>query len=149
DWAATKHGVRRFRASVGPWNKPSLGLVRGLGFRRVGVQIDEVDGKELGVELHPPMDFLQGPPERPPGLPCSSGRGGRIENEMVSRHRLLASVVAALAVWAASFAAPALAATSAAPRIKYAIALDANGNDHIDGLRLIYDQRVRHVPDAD
>jgi RimJ/RimL family protein N-acetyltransferase len=57
DWAATRHGVRRFRASVGPWNKPSLGLVRSLGFKRVGVQIDEVDGKELVFELDRPMDF--------------------------------------------------------------------------------------------
>src|SRR5689334_10560770 len=68
---------------------------------------------------------------------------------MVSRRRLLASSVAALAVWVASFAAPALAAGStAAPRVKYAIALDANGNDHIDGLRLIYDQRIGHAPDT-
>jgi [ribosomal protein S5]-alanine N-acetyltransferase len=57
DWAATKHGIRRFRASVGPWNTPSLGLVRGLGFKRVGVQIDEVDGKELVFELSRPTDF--------------------------------------------------------------------------------------------
>jgi RimJ/RimL family protein N-acetyltransferase len=57
DWAAKRHGVRRFRASVGPWNKPSLGLVRGLGFKRVGVQMDEVDGKELVFELDRPMDF--------------------------------------------------------------------------------------------
>ena len=56
-WAAREHGVQRFRASVGPWNKPSLGLVRGLGFKRVGVQIDEVDGKELVFELERPMDF--------------------------------------------------------------------------------------------
>jgi RimJ/RimL family protein N-acetyltransferase len=56
-WAAREHGIRRFRASVGPWNKPSLGLVRGLGFKRVGVQIDEVDGKELVFELERSMDF--------------------------------------------------------------------------------------------
>jgi hypothetical protein len=42
---------------VGPWNTPSLGLIRGLGFKRVGVQIDEVDGKELVFELERPMDF--------------------------------------------------------------------------------------------
>jgi [ribosomal protein S5]-alanine N-acetyltransferase len=56
-WAAREHGIRRFRASVGPWNAPSLGLVRGLGFKRVGVQIDEVDGKELVFELQRPMDL--------------------------------------------------------------------------------------------
>jgi len=68
---------------------------------------------------------------------------------MVSRRRLLAIVVAALAVWVASFGAPALAAgKSAAPRVKYAIALDANGNDHVDGLRLVYDQPVRHTLDT-
>src|SRR4029077_4595388 len=69
---------------------------------------------------------------------------------MVSRRRLLASVVAALAVWVASFASPALAAgNTASPRVKYAIALDANGDNHVDGLRLIYDQPVRHALDAD
>jgi RimJ/RimL family protein N-acetyltransferase len=56
-WAGRKHGVTRFRASVGPRNKPSLGLVRGLGFKRVGVQIDEVDGKELVFELERPIDL--------------------------------------------------------------------------------------------
>ena len=56
-WAGREHGVRRFRASVGPWNKPSLALVRALGFKRVGVQIDDVDGKELVFELEQPMDF--------------------------------------------------------------------------------------------
>src|SRR5215831_8758364 len=68
---------------------------------------------------------------------------------MVSRRRLLAIVVAALAVWVASFAAPALAAgNTASPRVKYAIALDANGNDHVDGLRLVYDQGVRHAAET-
>jgi RimJ/RimL family protein N-acetyltransferase len=56
-WARREHGIRRFRASVGPWNKPSLALVRGLGFKPVGVQIDEVDGKELVFELERPMDL--------------------------------------------------------------------------------------------
>jgi RimJ/RimL family protein N-acetyltransferase len=51
DWARTEHGVRRFRASVGPWNEPSLGLVRKLGFVQVGVQVDEVDGEELVFEV--------------------------------------------------------------------------------------------------
>ena len=51
DWAAREHGVHRFRASVSPDNVPSLAIVRGLGFRQTGVQIDDVDGKELVFEL--------------------------------------------------------------------------------------------------
>ena len=46
-WAASEQAVTRFRASVGPWNTPSLNLVRKLGFVRVGVQWDEEDGEEL------------------------------------------------------------------------------------------------------
>jgi RimJ/RimL family protein N-acetyltransferase len=51
DWAAREHGVRRFRASVSPGNVPSLAIVRGLGFRQTGVQIDDIDGEELVFEL--------------------------------------------------------------------------------------------------
>jgi [ribosomal protein S5]-alanine N-acetyltransferase len=51
DWAAREHGVQRFRASVSPLNMPSLAIVRRLGFRQVGVQIDDIDGKELVFEL--------------------------------------------------------------------------------------------------
>jgi RimJ/RimL family protein N-acetyltransferase len=43
--------VARVRASVSPANGPSLGLVRKLGFARVGVQYDEVDGEEIVFEL--------------------------------------------------------------------------------------------------
>ena len=50
DWAVTR-GVHRFRASVGPWNQPSLNLVRKLGFEQTGTQIDEVDGEELVFEM--------------------------------------------------------------------------------------------------
>ena len=49
DWAAAQ-GVHRFRASVGPWNQPSLNLVRKLGFVQTGTQMDEVDGEELVFE---------------------------------------------------------------------------------------------------
>jgi [ribosomal protein S5]-alanine N-acetyltransferase len=49
-WAAGDERVKRFRASVGPWNAPSLALVEALGFRRVGTQIDEEDGEELVFE---------------------------------------------------------------------------------------------------
>jgi len=57
EWAAREHGVERFRACVGPWNRGSLRLVRGLGFRQVGVRIDEVDGEELVFELARPTAF--------------------------------------------------------------------------------------------
>jgi [ribosomal protein S5]-alanine N-acetyltransferase len=50
-WAATEHGITRFRASVSPTNDPSLSVVRKLGFRRTGVQWDEIDGEELVFEL--------------------------------------------------------------------------------------------------
>ncbi len=51
DWAEREHGIHRFVASVGPWNEPSLGLVRKLGFVQTGVQMDEYDGLELVFEL--------------------------------------------------------------------------------------------------
>ncbi len=50
DWAH-EQGVDRFRASVAPDNVGSLAFVKGLGFRQVGVQIDDIDGKELVLEL--------------------------------------------------------------------------------------------------
>jgi [ribosomal protein S5]-alanine N-acetyltransferase len=49
EWAA-QEGVHRFRASVGPWNQPSLNLVRKLGLVQTGVQVDEIDGEELIFE---------------------------------------------------------------------------------------------------
>jgi len=51
DWASREHGIRLFRASVGPNNEPSLGLIRKLGFVQTGVQWDEIDGEELVFEL--------------------------------------------------------------------------------------------------
>ena len=51
DWAAREHGVTKFRAAVAPDNVPSLKIIRGLGFREVGVQFDDIDGKELVFEL--------------------------------------------------------------------------------------------------
>ncbi len=50
DWAHAQ-GVDKFRASVAPHNVASLAIIRGLGFREVGVQMDDVDGKELVFEL--------------------------------------------------------------------------------------------------
>lgn len=51
DWAAREHGVNKFRASVSPGNVPSLAIIKRLGFRQVGVQIDDIDGEELVFEL--------------------------------------------------------------------------------------------------
>ena len=51
DWAAAEHGVQRFRASVSPGNAPSLATIRKFGFRKVGVQIDDIDGEELVFDL--------------------------------------------------------------------------------------------------
>jgi RimJ/RimL family protein N-acetyltransferase len=50
DWAR-EQGVDRFRASVSPGNVPSLAIIDRLGFRQVGVQIDDIDGEELVFEL--------------------------------------------------------------------------------------------------
>jgi [ribosomal protein S5]-alanine N-acetyltransferase len=51
DWAATEHGIRRFRASIAPDNIASLGLVNRLGFHPVGRRHDDVDGEELVFDL--------------------------------------------------------------------------------------------------
>lgn len=51
DWAAERHGVRRFRASVAPDNERSLNLIRKLGFVEAGAQWDAEDGLELVFEL--------------------------------------------------------------------------------------------------
>jgi RimJ/RimL family protein N-acetyltransferase len=51
DWAAREHGVQKFRASTTPDNLGSLTIIRGLGFRQTGVQMDDIDGEELVFEL--------------------------------------------------------------------------------------------------
>lgn len=51
DWAFREHDVTRFRAAVAPDNVASLAIVERLGFRQVGAQIDDIDGKELVFEL--------------------------------------------------------------------------------------------------
>jgi RimJ/RimL family protein N-acetyltransferase len=48
-WAYT-HGQRRVFASISPANPASTAVVRKLGFRQTGIQIDEVDGEELVFE---------------------------------------------------------------------------------------------------
>jgi GNAT superfamily N-acetyltransferase len=50
DWAESI-GTHRFRASVAPHNAASLAIVRSFGFRQVGVEEDEIDGKELVFHL--------------------------------------------------------------------------------------------------
>jgi GNAT superfamily N-acetyltransferase len=50
DWAATKHGIHRFIASVSPTNEPSLQLIAGFGFAQTGSHVDEIDGLELEFE---------------------------------------------------------------------------------------------------
>jgi RimJ/RimL family protein N-acetyltransferase len=49
--AASAQGVRRFIASVGPQNEPSLAIVRRLGFAEVGRHWDDEDGEELEFVL--------------------------------------------------------------------------------------------------
>jgi [ribosomal protein S5]-alanine N-acetyltransferase len=49
-WAGVE-GIHRFVASIGPWNEPSLAIVRKLGFVQTGEQWDEEDGLELVFEL--------------------------------------------------------------------------------------------------
>jgi ribosomal-protein-alanine N-acetyltransferase len=46
DWANREHGVTRFRAATNPGNFASQGVLARFGFRRVGIQIDELDGPE-------------------------------------------------------------------------------------------------------
>src|SRR3954452_14260030 len=55
-WAWAAGRARTCGASVSPGNAPSLALVRSLGFRRVGEQIDAIDGLEWVFErpLTPP-----------------------------------------------------------------------------------------------
>lgn len=50
-WASDQTGVRVFRYTVDPRNVPSVELVRGFGFVRVGRQIDEIDGPEDIYEI--------------------------------------------------------------------------------------------------
>ncbi len=49
-WAHAQ-GVERFRASVAPHNVASLAIIGRLGFRQIGVQIDDIDGEEYVFEL--------------------------------------------------------------------------------------------------
>jgi RimJ/RimL family protein N-acetyltransferase len=52
DWAF-QQGQQQVFASVSPNNAPSLAIVRGLGFKQVGTQEDDVDGHELVFAIEP------------------------------------------------------------------------------------------------
>lgn len=54
DWARREHGIRRFRASTAPDNVASQAILTRFGFRKVGTQMDEIDGLELVFELDDP-----------------------------------------------------------------------------------------------
>jgi RimJ/RimL family protein N-acetyltransferase len=47
---ARERGARTVRASISPDNAPSLALVASFGFRHVGEQWDDEDGRELVFE---------------------------------------------------------------------------------------------------
>jgi [ribosomal protein S5]-alanine N-acetyltransferase len=51
DWANREHGITRFRAATAPDNVASQAVLARFGFRRTGVQMDELDGPELVFEL--------------------------------------------------------------------------------------------------
>ena len=51
DFAAAQSEVRTLRASVSPGNKPSLRIIEGAGFVKVGEQDDDVDGLEYVYEI--------------------------------------------------------------------------------------------------
>ena len=55
DWAWATGRVRTCAAAVSPHNAPSLALIRSLGFRHVGEQIDVIDGLELIFERRLPL----------------------------------------------------------------------------------------------
>src|SRR4051794_36831811 len=55
DWAWATGSARICVASVSPGNAASLGLIRAFGFRRVGEQIDEIDGLEWVFERALPV----------------------------------------------------------------------------------------------
>ena len=47
EWAARKHPIEYFIASVSPLNAASTALVKKLEFEQIGEQMDEIDGLEL------------------------------------------------------------------------------------------------------
>jgi RimJ/RimL family protein N-acetyltransferase len=51
DWAHQNHGIDRFVLTISPDNLASQALAGGLGFKRIGSHIDEIDGPEDMLEL--------------------------------------------------------------------------------------------------
>jgi RimJ/RimL family protein N-acetyltransferase len=51
DWAARRHGVRKFLASIASHNEPSMRLAVGLGFHQIGAQVDEEGSVDFIYEL--------------------------------------------------------------------------------------------------
>jgi len=45
-WAYQQHEVSEFILTISPGNIPSLKLAQGLGFKKIGLHVDEVDGEE-------------------------------------------------------------------------------------------------------
>jgi [ribosomal protein S5]-alanine N-acetyltransferase len=56
DLAAKRAGISHFVLSVGPYNEPSLAIVRKLGFVKTGERMDDIDGLELVFELRRAAD---------------------------------------------------------------------------------------------
>ena len=50
DWAHETHGITRFLASISPDNEPSLRLAQSFGYRKIGEQMDDIDGLEFVFE---------------------------------------------------------------------------------------------------
>jgi len=62
-WATGR--ARTCIASVSPHNTPSLAVIRAFGFRRVGEQIDEIDGLEWVFERALPARNVRGATRSP------------------------------------------------------------------------------------
>jgi len=67
---AVEQGVTSFVVSIRPDNAPSQAIARGLGFVKVGEQMDEVDGLEE-------VFFADGLADGRDGLDGRNGRSGR------------------------------------------------------------------------
>lgn len=50
-WGCSQAGVRTLRWSAAPGNVASIALAASFGFRCVGEQLDEIDGRELIYEI--------------------------------------------------------------------------------------------------
>jgi len=51
DWAYFTHGITKFIAAIRPDNEPSLILAAEHGYKKIGEQMDEVDGLEYVFEM--------------------------------------------------------------------------------------------------